>query len=83
MSIVVPHALKLIIYYSLYSLAQSSISYGIYQEPYPYAMPVGVWGVVMVWEYYSMVIIRGVEGVCFFPKVGSALRDGATSHAHI
>ena len=57
-SIVVPHALKLVVYYSLYSLAQSGISYGTYEEPYSYTMPVGVWGILMVWEYYSMVIIR-------------------------
>ncbi|GMH74056.1 hypothetical protein TL16_g06357 [Triparma laevis f. inornata] len=67
-AIIVPHAVKLLIYYSLYSLSQQSVSAATYSEPYPYSMPIGVWGMIMMWEYYAMVLLRGVEGIDFFPK---------------
>ncbi|GMH87361.1 hypothetical protein TrVE_jg12457 [Triparma verrucosa] len=67
-AIIIPHAVKLLIYYSLYSLSQQSISTATYSEPYPYSMPIGVWGMIMMWEYFAMVVLRGVEGIHFFPQ---------------
>ena len=63
-----PHFVRFVVYYTMFSLGQSPISYLVYNKSVPQYMPVYVWGIFMIWEYFGMLVLRGVEGIDFFPK---------------
>ena len=63
------HVTKIILYYVMYEACQAAWSVVIYHKSIPEALPVWIYGLTMIWEYFSMVFIRSALSVYFFPRL--------------
>jgi len=63
------HLAKIFLYYIMYEACQAAWSVVLYSKSVPAAMPVWVYAFAMIWEYFSMVFVRSVLSVYFFPRI--------------
>ena len=63
------HLLFLLVLYVVFELSQISFASIIYNRSYPAGLPLVVASGLMVLEYYSMVYIRSLASIQYFPKI--------------
>ena len=63
------HFMYLITFYIIYEISQMSWATYVYGKSYPVGLPMIMASLLMVLEYFSMVYLRSMTSIIFFPKV--------------
>ena len=63
------HVSKILLYYVMYEACQAAWSVVVYSKSIPEALPVWIYGLAMILEYFSMVFVRSAMSAHFFPRV--------------
>jgi hypothetical protein len=71
---VLSHISRVIVYYCLYASAQLAFSLWFYgNAPSPSQQELWLCGLMMLWEYYSMIYVRSCGSILLFPKASICL----------
>jgi len=68
---------KVFLYYLMYEACQvswSSLLYGVKSQPQ--GLPIFLFGMVMIWEYFVVIFMRSATSAHFFPRVALLLYGG-------
>lgn len=63
------HLVRVIVLYSMYEACQLAWAMWLYNKPVQSGLQLWVYGVVMVWEYFSMIYLRCATALRFLPKL--------------
>lgn len=63
------HFMYLITFYIIYEVSQMSWATYVYGKSYPVGLPMIMASLLMVLEYFSMVYLRSLTSIIFFPKM--------------
>jgi len=63
------HVSKILLYYVMYEACQAAWSVVLYAKSIPEALPVWIYGLAMILEYFSMVFVRSAMSAHFFPRI--------------
>ncbi|KAL7493466.1 hypothetical protein ACHAWT_002462 [Skeletonema menzelii] len=63
------HVSKILLYYVMYEACQAAWSVVVYAKSIPEALPVWIYGLAMILEYFSMVFVRSAMSAHFFPRI--------------
>lgn len=66
---IIAHLSQVLIMYSCYEASQLFWADFLYSKSVPSGLQFQIFGVVMLWEYYSMIFLRSALGIRFFPRV--------------
>mmetsp|Transcript_14904 Transcript_14904/g.23127 ORF Transcript_14904/g.23127 Transcript_14904/m.23127 type:complete len:684 (+) Transcript_14904:76-2127(+) len=62
------HISKVALYYIMYEACQAAWSTVLYAKSVPDGLPVYLYGLTMIWEYFSMIFMRSALTIFFFPR---------------
>jgi len=63
------HLAKILLYYIMYEACQAAWSVVLYAKSIPESLPVWIYGMAMILEYFSMVFVRSALSAHFFPRI--------------
>ena len=63
------HVSKILLYYIMYEACQAAWSAVLYAKSIPEALPVWIYGMAMILEYFCMVFVRSALSAHFFPRI--------------
>ena len=66
---IIAHVSQVLIMYSCYEASQLFWADYLYGKSVPSGLQFQIFGVVMLWEYFSMIFLRSSLGIRFFPRV--------------
>lgn len=62
------HISKVALYYIMYEACQAAWSTILYAKSVPDGLPIYLYGLTMIWEYFSMIFMRSALTIFFFPR---------------
>lgn len=68
-SFICGHLMSVVVYYSMYNACQIAWSEWLYDKSISIALEVWLFGVVLVWEYFSLLFVRSSLAIIFFPRL--------------
>ena len=66
--LIVAHLVRVLVLYSMYEACQLAWGVWLYDKPVPAGLQLWVYGIVMIWEYYSMIYLRCIAAIYYLPK---------------
>jgi hypothetical protein len=70
---IIGHISRVAVYYYLYQATQLVFSIWFYNRDSPGQQELWIFGLMMIWEYYSMIYVRSMESIQLFPRASLAL----------
>ena len=67
------HFIRLVVYYFMFQAAQLLMSLMFYDDDIPGIIDMWLFAIVMVAEYFSMVYVRSLKSIQYFPRITLAL----------
>lgn len=65
---ILAHAVRVVVLYSMYEACELAWSLWMYDKPIPDGLQLWLYGIVMVWEYYSMICLRAASAIYYLPR---------------
>jgi len=62
------HSCKILLFYIMYEACQAAWSMVLYGRNVSESIPIWIYGIVMIWEYFTMVFVRSATSIYFFPR---------------
>jgi len=70
---IVGHLSRVVVFYFLYQFTQLVFALFFYNRDSPGQQELWIFGVIMIWEYYSMIYVRAKASIQLFPRASLAL----------